>query len=151
MKKKILFLGNSQVVALSKGLRLIDKKIDNFFFISIAGGGGPKININSRGYLVFPKNKSSKLSNNLKPDVSIEDFDKFVLSGVGLPALRKTNKEIDLTEFYNLVYQYENDCLKAALEYNKAFYTDGDLKPEEELFFSITIIPFTKLNTTNLN
>ena len=63
----------------------------------------------------------------------------------------RKNKEIDLTEFYNLVYQYENDCLKAALEYKKAFYTDGDLKPEEELFFSITIIPFTKLNTTNLN
>ncbi len=65
-------------------------------------------------------------------------------------ATRK-NKEIDLTEFYNLVYQYENDCLRAALEYNKQFYTDDDLKPEEELFFSITIIPFTKINSTNLN
>jgi len=63
----------------------------------------------------------------------------------------RKNKEIDLTEFYNLVYQYENDCLKAALEYNKQFYTDGDLKPEEELFFSITIIPFSKLSSTNLN
>ena len=65
-------------------------------------------------------------------------------------ATRK-NKEIDLTEFYNLVYQYENDCLKAALEYNKRFYTDGDLKPEEELFFTLTIIPFSKINTANLN
>ncbi len=63
----------------------------------------------------------------------------------------RRNKEIDLTEFYNLVYQYENDCLRAALEYNKQFYTDADLKPEEELFFSITIIPFSKLNSTNLN
>ena len=63
----------------------------------------------------------------------------------------RKNKEIDLTEFYNLVYQYENDCLKAELEYNKQFYTDGDLKPEEELFFSITIIPFSKLSSTNLN
>ena len=49
------------------------------------------------------------------------------------------------------MYQYENDCLKAELEYNKQFYTDGDLKPEEELFFSITIIPFSKLSSTNLN
>ncbi len=63
----------------------------------------------------------------------------------------RKNKEIDLTEFYNLVYQYENDCLKAALEYNKKFYTDGDLKPEEELFFTLTIIPFSKINTANLN
>jgi len=25
------------------------------------------------------------------------------------------------------------------------------LKPGEELFFSITIVPFSKINTTNLN
>ena len=56
-----------------------------------------------------------------------------------------------MTEFYNLVYQYENDCLKAALEYNKQFYNDDDIKPEEELFFSITIIPFSKMNSKNLN
>jgi len=62
----------------------------------------------------------------------------------------RSNRELDLTEFYNLVYQYENDCLKAALEYNKTYYNDSDIKPEEELFFSITIIPYTKLNTTNL-
>ena len=62
----------------------------------------------------------------------------------------RRNREIDLTEFYNLVYQYENDCLKAALEYNKTFYSDGDIEPEEQLFFSLTIVPFTKINTTNL-
>ncbi len=62
----------------------------------------------------------------------------------------RRNKEIDLTEFYNLIYQYENDCLKAALEYNKTYYSDGDIEPEEELFFSLTLVPFTKINTTNL-
>ncbi len=62
----------------------------------------------------------------------------------------RRNKEIDLTEFYNLVYQYENDCLKAALEYNRTFYNDSDIKPEDEIFFSLTIVPFSKLNTTNL-
>ena len=34
------------------------------------------------------------------------------------------------------------DCLVAALEYNKDYYSDGTLKPEESLFFSITIMPF---------
>ena len=34
------------------------------------------------------------------------------------------------------------DCLTAAIEYNKDYYTDGSLKPEEKLFFSITIMPF---------
>jgi LPS-assembly protein len=61
----------------------------------------------------------------------------------------RRNRELDLTEFYNLIYQYENDCLKAAIEYNKTFYNDSDLRPEEELFFSLTIVPFSKLNTTN--
>ena len=49
-----------------------------------------------------------------------------------------------MTEFYNLVYQYENDCLKAALEYNKQFYNDDDIKPEEELFFSYNTALFKK-------
>jgi len=62
----------------------------------------------------------------------------------------RRNREIDLTEFYNLIYQYENDCLKAALEYNKTYYSDADVKPEDEIYFSLTIVPFTKINTTNL-
>jgi len=59
----------------------------------------------------------------------------------------RRNKETDLKEFYNIIYQYENDCLVASLEYNKDYYTDRDLKPNEELFFSLTIIPFASLNT----
>ena len=65
-------------------------------------------------------------------------------------ATRK-NKEIDLTEFYNLVYQYENDCLRAAIEYNKNFYSDSDIKPEEEILFTLTIIPFSKFASPNVN
>ena len=30
----------------------------------------------------------------------------------------RRNKETDLKEFYNIMYQYENDCLVASLEYN---------------------------------
>ncbi len=62
----------------------------------------------------------------------------------------RSNREIDMTEFYNLIYQYENDCLRAALEYNKNYYSDNDIKPEEEVLFSITIMPFTKINSQNL-
>ena len=60
------------------------------------------------------------------------------------------NKEKSFTEFYNLIYQYENDCLKAGIEYNKEFYSDRDLKPSENLFFKITILPFGGFNTPNL-
>ena len=59
----------------------------------------------------------------------------------------RRNKETDLTEYYNLIYQYQNDCLVAAIEYNKDYYSDGDLKPTEQIYFSITIVPFTKAST----
>ncbi len=63
----------------------------------------------------------------------------------------RKNKETNLTEFYNLIYKYKNDCLIAALEYNKEYYDDVDLKPEEQLLFTITIMPFGKVNSPNLN
>ena len=62
----------------------------------------------------------------------------------------RKNKVTDLTEFYNLIYQYKNDCLSAGIEYSKEYYTDNDLKPTEQLLFTITIIPFGKINSANL-
>ena len=58
-------------------------------------------------------------------------------------------KKTNLTEFYNLIYEYKNDCLVAAIEYNKDYYSDRDIKPNEELFFSLTIIPFSKISSPN--
>ena len=55
----------------------------------------------------------------------------------------RRNKEINLTEYYDLSYEYKNDCLTAALRFNKTFYQDNDLVPTEDLFFSITLIPLT--------
>ena len=63
----------------------------------------------------------------------------------------RRNKETDLKEFYNIMYQYENDCLVASLEYNKDYYSDRDLKPTEELFFSLTIVPLSTFNTPTLS
>ena len=56
----------------------------------------------------------------------------------------------DLTEYYNLVYQYRNDCLTASLEYQKDYYNDRDIKPSESIFFKLTIIPFGSTSTPNL-
>jgi LPS-assembly protein len=55
----------------------------------------------------------------------------------------RRNKKINLTEYYNLSYEYKNDCLTAALRFNKSFYQDNDLKPTEDLFFAITLVPLT--------
>ena len=70
-------------------------------------------------------------------------------SSVGFRTRR--NKEKNLTEYYNLLYEYQNDCLIAGIEYKKDFYADGSLTPEELVFFSITIMPFGKVNSPYIN
>ena len=57
----------------------------------------------------------------------------------------RKNREIDLTEYYNLIYEYKNDCLVAGLKYNKTYYSDRDLEPAEDFMLSITLIPITSM------
>tara|TARA_B100000941_G_C28395728_1_gene495232 strand:- start:257 stop:940 length:684 start_codon:yes stop_codon:yes gene_type:complete len=59
----------------------------------------------------------------------------------------RRNKKTDLTEYYNLIYEYRNDCLTAAIQYNKDYYSDKDLKPNEEIFLSISIVPLSTVNS----
>ena len=59
----------------------------------------------------------------------------------------RRNKKTDLTEYYNLIYEYKNDCLTASIQYNKDYYSDKDLKPNEEIFFTISIMPFSSINS----
>jgi LPS-assembly protein len=53
----------------------------------------------------------------------------------------RRNKQINLTEYYDLIYEYKNDCLTASIEFKKRYYSNVDIKPLEELYFSITIVP----------
>ncbi len=62
----------------------------------------------------------------------------------------RKNKKIDMTEFYDLIYQYKNDCLTAAVKYNKEYYADSDIKPTEQLFFSLTIVPLGAYESKNV-
>ncbi len=55
----------------------------------------------------------------------------------------RENKEIDLTEYYDLIYEYKNDCLVAGIKYNKTYYKDRDLEPTEDFMLSIKLIPLT--------
>jgi len=61
----------------------------------------------------------------------------------------RRNNEQSATEFYNLIYNYKNDCLVASVKFNKEFYKDSDLKPEKEIFFTLSIIPFGGVTTAN--
>jgi LPS-assembly protein len=59
---------------------------------------------------------------------------------------RRNNKK-SATEFYNLIYNYKNDCLVASIKFNKEFYKDSDLEPEKEIFFTLSLIPFGDMNS----
>lgn len=58
-----------------------------------------------------------------------------------------TSKDLkeDFTGNYRLSYEYETDCLFATFQYEKKFFRDGNLVPDESLLFLIKFIPFTEL------
>lgn len=55
----------------------------------------------------------------------------------------RRNREKSLTEYYDLIYEYKNDCLIAGIKYKKTFYEDRDVIPKEDLLFTITLFPLT--------
>ena len=81
--------------------------------------------------------KNSYLTNTTQ--LIFDDFNSLSFS-------TRKNKTKDLTEYYKLSYQYKNDCLDASIEYNKEYYSDRDIKPDEGIFLKLTIIPFNKEN-----
>ena len=78
-----------------------------------------------------------------KSSYQIDDNNSFIFS-------TRENKTKDLTEYYNLMYQYKNDCLSASIEYNKDYYDDKDIKPSESIMLKLTIIPFGETSSPNL-
>ena len=62
----------------------------------------------------------------------------------------KRNLITDSAEFYDLSYEYLNDCLRAGLVYRREFYNDSELEPEDSLMFQITLIPFGNINTPKI-
>ena len=63
----------------------------------------------------------------------------------------RRNREVSLTEYYDLVYEYNNDCMTAGIKYNKTYYEDGDLKPTENIMFTISLFPLTSFQQSTTN
>ena len=63
----------------------------------------------------------------------------------------KRNLLTSSAEFYNLSYNYINDCLKAGIAYRREFYTDRDIEPENSLMFTISIVPFAQINAPKIS
>ena len=77
-------------------------------------------------------------NSNIIENTTTYNFNKYNSLSFGT----RRNKNLNLTEYYDLVYEYKNDCLIADIKYRKDYYEDSDIIPKEELFFSITIVPF---------
>tara|TARA_X000001036_G_scaffold340216_1_gene319456 strand:- start:1077 stop:3476 length:2400 start_codon:yes stop_codon:yes gene_type:complete len=63
----------------------------------------------------------------------------------------KRNLITNSTEYYDLSYEYFNDCLRAGLVYRREFYNDSEIDPEDSLMFKITLIPFGDLTSGTVN
>ena len=53
----------------------------------------------------------------------------------------KRNLITNSAEYYNLSYEYLNDCLRTGLVYRREFYTDSEIEAEHSLLFKLTITP----------
>ena len=63
----------------------------------------------------------------------------------------KRNLITNSSEFYDLSYEYINDCLRAGLVYRREFYNDSELEAENSLLFKITLVPFGDLTSPVIN
>ena len=63
----------------------------------------------------------------------------------------KRNLITNSSEFYDLSYEYINDCLRAGLVYRREFYNDSEIEPENSLMFNITLTPFGSVVSPKFN
>jgi LPS-assembly protein len=59
----------------------------------------------------------------------------------------KRNLITNSSEFYNLSYEYFNDCLRAGIVYRREYYTDSEIEPENSLMFKVTLTPFGNVSS----
>ena len=81
-----------------------------------------------------------------KTELNLKNNEKGLLS-----FKTKRNLKTNSSEFYNLSYEYINDCLRAGLVYRREFYRDSELEPEDSLMFKITLVPFGSIDSPKLN
>ena len=102
----------------------------------------PKVSFNL-GYLEERQNIGNQKYVNSKASLNFESS--------ALSFSTKRNLISSSSEFYNLSYEYINDCLKAGLAFRREFYRDRDLEPEDTLFFKITFSPLGSIVTPTAN
>ena len=57
----------------------------------------------------------------------------------------RRNRKLNLTEYYDLVYEYKNDCLTAGIKYKKSYYADRRFKASRKFDVYYNFISINKL------
>ena len=110
-----------------------------------------KIEYNSLGFLFSKNNFKTEINfieeNGVIGDSNvIENITSYNFNEKNQLSFKtRQNRKLDIAEYYNLIYEYKNDCLVAGITYNKTYYEDRDLVPSEYLMFKLTLIPITTL------
>ena len=125
-----------------------DFSIDNSF---------NKIEYNSIGF-EFAKNKFKTEINVIEENGVIgdsnfiENITSLILNENNTLSFKtRQNRKLNIAEYYDLIYEYKNDCLVAGITYNKTYYEDRDLIPSENLMFKLTLIPITTIGQSVSN
>ena len=63
----------------------------------------------------------------------------------------KRNLISNSSEYYDLSYEYLNDCLRAGLVYRREFYNDSEIEPENSLMFKVTLTPFGDIRSPSFS
>ena len=121
-----------------------DKNLDGANYDSVAATFEvnnfiTSFNFLSEDFKIVGNENKEVLSNTTKYKINSEN-------SLGFATSKDLKK--DFTEYYNLIYSYETDCLIASAEYKKKFYRDGSLVPDKSLLFTIKFIPFAELKPT---
>ena len=122
----------------------LDNNFDNLNYSEIAANFNfGKVNFNL-DYLEEQNHVGNE--NYINSGLTI-DFDEFN----SLNFKTRKNFQTNSTEFYNLSYQYINDCLTAGIEFKRDFYSDRDIEPTDTLRFTITIIPLSRVDSPSFS
>ena len=93
-----------------------------------------KLNMN---FDFFTRKKHIGNQEYFKTKIQLENIENNIISFE-----TKRNLITNSADFYNLSYEYVNDCLRAGLVYRREFYNDSELEPDNSLMFKITLTPF---------
>ena len=101
----------------------------------------PRVSFNL-GYLEEAHNIGNQKYVNSKASFNFENS--------ALSFSTKRNLLSNSSEFYNLSYEYINDCLRAGLAFRREFYKDRDIESSESLMFQISLNLLCRISSSTL-